>query len=65
MSWFTLGLLTLLGFISTNARADTSKRWNAADPNVCRESNAELGRICQGMYVRIDTITSVTVDAAS
>ena len=52
MSWFTLGLLALFGFIdiSANANADSSKRWNAADPEVCFDD--PVG-ICLGMYVRI------------
>lgn len=55
MLWFTLGLLTLLGFTSANARADSSKRWNAADPKVCFGPTTESPvAMCLGMYVRID-----------
>ena len=56
MLWFTLGLLALFGFIdiSANASADSSKRWNAADANVCSEpTTQESSGICLGMYVRI------------
>ena len=51
MSSFTLWLLTLFGFISANARAVSSKSWNAADAGVCTESTTDSSAICLGMYV--------------